>query len=92
MLIWNVKDSVLKAAKTENLYFSLGDEVPEEELAPGRKESFLAAGCLKEGEAQAKKAPEKPLLPPPGPKPEPPEEAESTPAPAAKKSKKKGKK
>jgi len=92
MLIWNVKDSVLKAVKTDNLFFSFGDEVPEEELAPGRKESFLAAGCLKEGEAPAKKAPEAPLLPPPGPKPAPPEEVESTSAPAPKKPKRKGKK
>jgi hypothetical protein len=92
-LIWNKKDFVLKAAKTPNLYFKFGDEVPENELGEGMKEVRLKNGSLIEKKADAPKA-----APKPEPEPEPmpvlkakpsplPEKTESKPKP-----KKKGRK
>lgn len=70
MLIWNVKGSTLKALKTPDLYFKFGEEVPADEVDPGRAERMLKAGWLKEGEVKKEKKAE-PLFPPPGAKPEP---------------------
>lgn len=53
MLIWNVKDSCLQGYKTKEKYFSFGDEVPEDEINPGRKERLLEIGWLKEKKSKA---------------------------------------
>lgn len=84
MLVWNRKDFVKKAAKTPNLYFKYGDEVPEDELAEGTKDILLSRGHLIEKKAKA------PVLGAPKPLPLP-TPAQPTPAPPPKKTESKPK-
>lgn len=72
MLVWNKKDSVLQAAKTKGLFFQYGDEIPEDEIAPGRKERLLAAGWLivKKAKAPKEEAPKSAYRAKPLPLPE----------------------
>jgi hypothetical protein len=80
MLIWNVKDSCLKAAKTKDHFFSFGDEVPEDEIgSPERKEAMIKRGWLVEKKAKASQAVPKPISLPSKPLPLPKKESKPKP-------------